>query len=234
MRTLFNIIFPRYCLLCKKSEINEDLLCKICTQELPYLRVHHCQICAIPLKNTAVDYCGSCLEKPPAFDHTIALFEYKEPVNHFITQLKFNQQLVYGELLARLLADKIKALSSDELPECLIPVPLHTHRLRERGYNQALCIARSLAKQLHIPLNYNDCLRFKATEAQSGLKVQARKNNVRNAFRLNRKIPFESVAIIDDVMTTGQTAHEFARLLKKNGVKRVEIWCGARVLLGNS
>lgn len=229
LNTFINCLFPRYCLLCKKIDIGGKLLCAQCEVELPYLETHHCKQCAIPLADIEAIYCGACLGKTPAFDHTIALFEYKEPVTQFIARLKFNEKLVYGELLGYLLAQKIKRhYGSSELPQCLLPVPLHLKRLRKRGYNQALCLARPIAKILQMPLNYEDCIRHKATEAQSSLNARARKKNLVNAFSLTKPLNYQYVAIVDDVMTTGQTLHEFARMLKKNGVKRVDVWCGAR------
>lgn len=229
--SLITCLCPTHCLLCHTLDLGKQLLCPDCEAELPFLKGPQCTHCAYPLPHSEATVCGACLKKTPAFDRTLALFEYQAPISHFITALKFNQELVYGKLLGDLFVKHLKNMRAlTQLPECLIPIPLHPKRLRERGYNQALCIARVLAKALQLPLEYQQYQRHKATEAQSGLKAPHRQRNVHNAFSLRIPTHYTHVAIIDDVMTTGCTAQEFAHVLKKSGVKIVEMWCCARVL----
>jgi len=114
------------------------------------------------------------------------------------------------------------------LPECIIPVPLHKHRLHERGFNQALELARLIARQLKVPLNYSLCRREKATPFQSGLSARQRKQNLRNAFNVIQTPAYNHVAIFDDVVTTGSTVNELARQLKEEGVEIIEVWAIAR------
>ena len=177
----------------------------------------------------AVNHCGACLKKPPWFDKTIALFFYQAPIERFIIELKFNKKLIYAKLLGTLMVEYLK--NQHTLPECIIPVPLHRKRLQERGYNQALEIARPLAKQLKIPLLTTACRRIKPTSAQLHLPASARRRNVKGAFRVDEGFSFKHVAIVDDVVTTASTVAELSKILKQAGVQMIEVWCCARVHL---
>jgi ComF family protein len=110
----------------------------------------------------------------------------------------------------------------------LIPVPLHPVRLRERGFNQALELARPLSQRLHLPLEPHVVQRCRHTRSQSELSGSARRQNMRHAFRLIAPLPYQHVALIDDVVTTGSTLNELARTLRQSGVKTIQIWAVAR------
>jgi len=117
------------------------------------------------------------------------------------------------------------------MPEIIIPVPLHRTRLRERGFNQALEIARPIARSLSIPVDYKSCERVRKTSAQSLLPAAERRKNIKGAFRVTRPIAARHVAILDDVMTTGHTVQELAATLRKAGVERIDVWVVARTSL---
>ena len=117
---------------------------------------------------------------------------------------------------------------SRNLPQLLIPVPLHGRRLRERGFNQAQELARILSARLSIPIDSHSLCRTRNTTAQSGLPKKERQRNIRNAFALTAKVASPHVAIIDDVMTTGLTVNEIAKILRASGVSEIEIWVFAR------
>jgi ComF family protein len=144
-----------------------------------------------------------------------------------VSGLKFQQKLAHGRVMAELLLAYIEQ-EMDEPPQLLIPVPLHRRRLRDRGYNQALELARPLSRRLGIPLDFKSCRRIRSTEPQSALQVKERRKNVRGAFEIKGKIPARHVALVDDVVTTGNTVAELARLLKRCGVVRVDVWAVAR------
>ena len=116
-----------------------------------------------------------------------------------------------------------------QVPDVLIPVPLHYQRLRQRGYNQALELARPIAKMLGIPIDIRSCRRRKVTKEQSGLQAKQRKSNVRDAFEVTGDLRNRSIAIIDDVMTTGSTVNELAKQLMQAGATTVDVWVCARV-----
>jgi len=174
--------------------------------------------------------CGACQRHPPPFDRCIAPLRYAGVVPYLITGLKFRARLVQGRLLGALLAAGVAAardMSGETLPNCIIPVPLHPTRLRERGFNQAWEIARGPARHLGLPIDNAGCVRTRATVPQTELKAKARQRNPRGAFAVVGQVP-ECVALVDDVVTTGATVGELARVLKQAGVQRVEVWAAAR------
>jgi ComF family protein len=132
-----------------------------------------------------------------------------------------------GRLLGTLLTRALQQAGAP-YPELLLPVPLHPARLRERGFNQAVEIARPLAQALGLPLDLNSCQRRRATAPQAGLEAIERRRNIRGAFALTRPLPARHLALIDDVVTTGSTVAELTRLLKRAGAERVEVWALAK------
>jgi ComF family protein len=177
--------------------------------------------------------CGECLQREPPFDAAFAPFVYGHPLDLLVTKLKFGRSLAAGRVLSELWLEAM-AEALPTRPDLLVPVPLHPSRLRERGYNQALELTRPLARALRIPLADTLLSRTKATAAQANLDAKARRKNLRGAFAfdgaaLNGTRPAKlHVALIDDVMTTGTTLRECARVLKRAGVARVDIWALAR------
>jgi len=195
------------CLLCHESTPKKLALCDDCEKFLPL---------AENIQN-------------PGFNKTIILFDYLFPVDKLITRLKFQHQLINANLFGQLLGNKISQLyHNQELPSLLIPVPLHPKRLRERGFNQALEIAKPISKKLHIAIDKKSCYRIRHTSAQSGLSRSDRLKNLVNAFDLKKPLTSNHVALIDDVITTGQTLRELANLLRKNGVEKIDVWCCAK------
>jgi ComF family protein len=173
--------------------------------------------------------CQSC-PFDPGFDLACAPYLYMYPVQHLVRGLKFEGRLAYGRVLGQLLAEA-RVRATDPLPEFLIPIPLHPDRYRNRGFNQAEKIASSVAHTLQIPLASKALVRIAATREQTTLTVLERRDNVRGAFRVHRLSRAAHVALVDDVLTTGSTASEAARVLKEANVDRVEIWTPARVHL---
>lgn len=113
-------------------------------------------------------------------------------------------------------------------PQLLIPVPLHRRRLRSRGFNQAIELAKPVSRRLNIPIDRTACQKLRHTQAQSELPAKVRIQNLKNAFQLTRAISASHVAIIDDIYTTGATTQTLAHTLKKHGVTTIEAWCLAR------
>ncbi|WP_078486960.1 ComF family protein [Solemya velesiana gill symbiont] len=148
-------------------------------------------------------------------------------MSKLIGHFKFNEELQYGALLSRLLQKEIESLQP-EMPELLIPVPLHPSRLKERGFNQALELARPLAKTFDIQLDLDTLHRTRATPHQIGLQRKERIKNVRGAFEMRGGIKADHVALVDDVITTGSTLRERAGVLRKSGVSQVDVWSIAR------
>ena len=169
--------------------------------------------------------CAACLQRPPPLDATWAAFLYAAPLDRLLPRYKFHGDLAAGRLLAQLMA---QAWSGDVRPQALVPVPLHQARLRRRGYDQALELARPLATALDLPLRCDLLQRVRATAAQSELDAAARRRNLRGAFRAGARDLPAHVALVDDVMTTGATVHAAAEALRRAGVARVDAWVCAR------
>lgn len=201
-------------------------LCLPCESELLRNRPC-CPRCALPLQRDE-PICGVCLKRDPPFTVAWAPFRYAYPLNQLVTQFKFGRQLAAGRVLGELLCDAAQ-LENPARPELLIPIPLHDQRLRERGYNQALELARPLARRLNLPIDAYALTRSRATPAQTGLDAKERRRNVHGAFSVKAKVQLPAhIALIDDVMTTGATLREATKVLRRAGVTRVDVWALAR------
>ncbi len=221
-------LFPQVCRLCLAPTGRGGTLCAACRSELPWLP-RTCAGCAIPLPaDTQATHCPQCQKTPPYLDQCQALFSYRAPVDQWIQGMKFRQDLTAARLLGELLARQVPANSKDG-PMNLLPVPLHRSRLRTRGYNQSLEIARPLARKGYL-LVPAVCRKHKATAAQSDLPARERRHNVRGAFSATRSLQGEHFLLVDDVLTTGATLNELARTLKNAGAERVEAWVIARTV----
>ena len=216
-------IFGGTCYLCRGA--SAGALCAPCSAELPYLARPRCPSCGLP--GTAETLCGRCLGEPPAFDATIAAFAYAFPADVLVQGLKFRSELALARLLADALYAEVRAASAGAV-DLIVPVPLHDLRLRERGYNQSMEIARGIASRLDVPLAADACARVRNTAAQLDLPLKARRENVRGAFSCRQALDGKTVAVVDDVMTTGATLSEVAATLKKFGAARVVNWVVAR------
>ena len=218
-------LFAPRCVACGDAGMPGRDLCAACHAGLPW-QGHACSRCALPLPQAEI--CGQCLQaNHPTLDAAHAAFDYAFPLDRLLPRLKFHRDFAAGRVLAQCMAERFAALPQ---PDALVPLPLHRARLRQRGYDQALELARPLAKALALPLR-NDLLhRRKATAAQSRLNADARKRNLRGAFAVNAGVPLPAhVVLVDDVMTTGASLHAAAVALRKAGVVRVEAWVCARV-----
>lgn len=219
-------LFPPLCLLCGAEGAAERDLCAGCASDLPR-NTQACNRCAMPLSPPAT-VCGECLRHPPSFQRACAPFLYQTPVDFLIKGLKFHGRLAHARLLGELLGAELAA-RSEPLPQALIPLPLHPARLRERGFNQALELARPVARRLNVPLlNYGR--RIRHTPPQMTLNATARRANIRGAFQATGPLPVRHVAVLDDVLTTGSTLREFAAVLAAAGAETIEVWALARTV----
>ncbi len=219
---IFRPGFP--CLLCGADTRSPSGLCPPCQADLPRT-AHPCPRCGEALPAPTDLPCGRCLRRPPPFDTLVAALAWETPVPGFVGALKFRERLPAARLLGHLLAE---AVSDRTRPDCLLPVPLHAARLRQRGFNQAVEIARFAARRLDLPLLPAALRRIRPTPPQQGLDAKARRRNLRGAFELAAPLPGSHVAIVDDVVTTGSTVGEIARLLRRTGAERVVVWAAAR------
>ncbi len=226
IESLRSFVYPPTCLLCD-SKGHKDLdLCQACADDLPRLE-HSCGRCALPVEQPNVSLCGACQRRPPAFGAAHALYRFQPPVSYLVHQLKFHGKLSHARLLVCLLAEHLLAILSD-LPEFIVQVPLHPKRVRERGFNQALELARHVGRRLEVPVDRACARRIRHTDPQTDLSAKLRRKNIRDAFEVRAPFATAHVAIVDDVITTGATVDELARALQKAGAQRVDVWCIAR------
>ncbi|MEE8211057.1 MAG: ComF family protein [Acidiferrobacterales bacterium] len=221
-------LFPGNCLLCAAHVLTDTDFCADCDAALPRLTAT-CPRCAAPMVEggMSVQPCGQCQQRTPAFARTLAMFQYAPPIDRLLQGLKYYRRLELARFLGRRLAAFVEGHAVANVDR-IVPVPLHSTRLRERGYNQSLEIARPLARRLGIPLDYESVRRERATEPQTGLPHKARQRNVRGAFSASDALAGLRVALVDDVMTTGHTVNTLARCVRQAGAKAVEIWVVAR------
>ncbi len=221
---LHRFVLPLRCLLCGGAGADDIDLCADCAAELPRNR-SCCARCALPLASSA-SLCGQCQRRPPPWDGAWAPFRYGWPLDRLESRYKFANDLAAGRVLSTLWQ---REPCPNALPQMLLSVPLHRSRLRRRGYNQALELARPLARALALPMRHDVLQRLRRTEAQTELDAIGRRRNVRGAFALREGVVLPPhVALLDDVMTTGATLAECTRVLKRAGVSHVDVWALAR------
>jgi ComF family protein len=220
-------LFSEACPCCGSATENGHAFCYPCSASLPY-NDHACSRCALPLPPEAPpdSLCGRCSRRPPHYQRAFAALSYQPPVSQLIGSLKFRRQLHLVRPLAELMIERLGPL--DARPDLLIPVPLHPLRLRERGFNQSLELARALAAHYALSLDWRCCRRIRATPAQSGLNERERRRNLRAAFRAEGDLRGLHLVLFDDVITTGATIGELSKTLMRAGAKRVDVWALAR------
>lgn len=227
---LLNALLPSVCALC--GDGCDGVVCAGCRAAYVLPRTR-CARCANPLPATPANVgpglrrddvvCGACLSDAPAFDATVAAADYAAPLDQLVLQLKFGARLALAPWFARMLRDAVLAHPGLPLPDLLCPVPLGSGRLAERGFNQALEIARPLAGALGVALHPRLAARTLETVAQSGVAPAQRRRNVRGAFAVTDPdlVVGRHVGLVDDVMTSGHTLGELAATLKRFGAARV-------------
>jgi ComF family protein len=220
-RRVANLAFGGSCFLCRGHAAG--MLCADCDAELPRLAGPACPSCG--LSSPADAPCGRCLARPPAYDATFAALAYEFPADELVRALKFRGELALAPFLGHLLAARLPRGAHADF---ILPVPLSAARLRERGFNQALEIARHVAAATGAALAPQLAERSRDTAAQIDLPVAERARNVRGAFRCTQALQGAEVAVVDDVMTTGATLEELAATLKRAGAARVSNWVVAR------
>lgn len=227
-----------HCVFCEeRCHSNTGLLCEPCLSDLEIVGPC-CSICSEDLNpgdNRSSQICGRCQTKPPWFDNCFIPFKYSFPLNSLIKQLKYKDKIFFSSLLASLFVNRYMN-SNRNLPDCIVPVPLHKHRLMRRGFNQADLISSKITREItgkiiknsSLPVDSQCCQRIKPTQQQTGMKKKQREVNIRNAFAIDSAVTYKHIAILDDVVTTGSTVNELSRVFKQAGVETVEIWACAK------
>ena len=212
------------CTLCGNPCQHHPLLCQYCQADLAYFdhNVVGYDLLSWPAINKLI--------QTKHFEHLLAIAPYVWPFSTWIGQLKYQHKTELAELLAYLMAEHWRQYLHVEKPDIepedlvVLAVPLHLKKWQERGFNQAHLIARKFAQTFHYAYRTDTIVRKKFTENQVGKSGTARRKNLKNAFRIdnNDRLPTH-VILIDDVVTTGTTANEICRLLKKRGVQNITL-----------
>lgn len=216
------------CVNCQsKLQISHHGICSRCDRQIS--RFPYCGCCGEHLTRNEL-HCGKCLRDEPSWQRMVIIGAYQPPLSTLIHRFKFQNQFWLDRSLARLLYLAIRQARRThqlELPEVILPVPLYHHRQWQRGYNQTALLAKWLSRWLNIPVREDLLVRTKHTPTQRGLTAQARRKNLKNAFDVTnkwQKCGYKSVCLLDDVITTGSTLNEIAKLLRINGVEHIQVW----------
>ena len=216
-------VLPQCCLLCGAVS-GPELVCERCDAMLPRLGTTTCKVCSLPLPTGSL--CGTCLASRPHYTTVTAVFAYAFPIDTLIHAFKYGGNLAIGRFMGETLAKTVRCRAVD----LIVPMPLSAGRLRERGFNQSLEIARYVSAATRIALADDVVSRPRHAPAQASLPWSERERNVRGAFVCTDTCNGLRIAVIDDVMTTGATLNELAKTLHRAGACEVQGWVVARAL----
>ncbi len=198
-------------------------ICHYCDSLLPRLGPA-CRQCATPLPNDNLSLCGHCIKKPPAIDNVFATYRFEEPLRTLLHDFKYREKLHLSHFLVQKMLLNPPDISAGT---CLIPVPIHRKRLYHRGFNQAAILAHQLNKHINVHYLSNHIQKIKNTAPQAELEAKARRRNLRGSFKL-KPIHYQHIILVDDLITTGNTANELAYQLKRQDAHQVSLWCIAK------
>jgi len=227
VRNIDAALMPKHCVLCGMSSPPTDTsICGGCYEDLPWVQ-NSCGRCATPVGAALAEgvHCATCQANPPPFVSAVAKLEYTFPIDAAIKAMKFNRRLDYVPAFVDLLIDSMACLAEDI--DALVPVPLHWRRQATRGFNQAEELCIPLMQHTGLPTLRN-VRRMRATPYQSALDAGRRQANLKSAFAVCGRITAQHALIVDDVITTGETSGELARVLLENGAERVSVLAIAR------
>ncbi len=220
---LFDRLFKQRCQLCTADDGGEFGLCDACYKDLPWHTAPQCPQCGLSSNGLV---CGSCLNSPPDFDAVHSLFTYDFPLDVMMQRYKYGSMLNLGHTFGKMLGNKTSLADVD----LVVAMPMHPARLKDRGFNQALEIAKIITQNNPEKLDYQSVQRQKLTPPQASLPLKGRVRNIKGAFIASNHLNGKRIAIIDDVMTTGASLNELAKTLKQAGASHVECWVVARTL----
>lgn len=220
---LLNLIFVPKCIFCKKilSLETDFFVCEDCLKTLPYVKGFVCKICGKPIDMVYGNpLCFDCKNNKIYFEKAISVFFYEKNVRNAVISLKFHKNTFVAKTLAGYMAEKAREFKEIDY---ITFVPLHKKRLKKRGYNQSFLLAQKISENQNIPILENLLIKSVETKVQSSLSKKERIQNIKNSFEVNKEIDIKNkvLLLVDDVLTTGATANECAKMLKKSGAKRV-------------
>lgn len=225
--SLLGILFPTRCPLCRNASHASSALpiCTSCWITIPRYKGPACVQCGLPTVSVHTERCGNCTEDPPSFVSARSYGLYEGVLKEAIHLLKFNGHRRLAKPLAALLSDL-------DLPaaDALVPVPIHLNQLRAREFNQTALIARQVSRITGIPLMIDTLSKVKDTAAQIDVDRKERLRNLKKAFSASGQVNGKRILLVDDVITTGATMRECAKVLRKAGAAEVNVIALARSL----
>ncbi len=227
---IVDLFFPPLCSGCGGYVKGNRFFCLECESKIKPVLPPFCPLCGRPYHLGEMHLCGECLKDTPFFKAARSVFFYEGPVREAIISFKFKENIALRKFWVREILFFLGSFLQKIKPEVILPVPLHIKRLRQRGYNQSLLIAKDLAAKLGLRCEARVLRKVKATPPQVGLTAAERERNVRGSFAVKKKerIKGKCVLLIDDVFTTGSTVNECARVLMQAGAKAVFVITLAR------
>ena len=234
LKSFITLLFPPICHLCREFifDAGEVRLCNDCLAKAPPLISPLCSCCGHPFSGAgrADHLCGPCITDPPPFSAARAALLYEGSTREMIHQFKYGKRVMLRRPLGLLAASRLNAFAGEFKADLILPVPLHTRRLRERGFNQAILLGEIFSKKWGVALSRNNLKRIRWTEPQVNLGAAERAANVRGAFAIasEKEIAGKRIFLVDDVYTTGSTAKECSRILMKSGAAVVAVLTVAR------
>lgn len=223
---ILDLIYPPRCIFCTSiiPIEKEKGICEECRKNLSFIKGKVCKKCGKPLEESlSKEVCSDCKENPPGYEKGQAVFIYEGLVKDMIYRFKYGGHREYAKYLGKLMAIQIKEEGIRGDIDLIIPVPIHSGRKKKRGYNQCEELAKVISKELNIPMETSILIRAKETRPQSGLSTIQRKNNMKNAFKLNDNLDIchKNILLIDDIYTTGATINSCSKLLRKKKINKV-------------
>lgn len=229
LREFLNLLLPRICLLCS-GIVEDEGFCEKCFDNIKLIKSPQCRCCGMPFisQETEDHLCGACIKKRRPFSIARSIGIYEGVLLEAVQRLKYNGKTSLARPLAKLMTKEF-SMNNYNL---IVPVPLHKTRLKERGFNQSLLLARELSKLYNLPIDYLNLRKIRATDPQVNLKGKERIANIKGAFAVKNGAGFKNkkILLIDDVYTTGATVTECSKVLKKAGAKTVDVLTLARVV----
>lgn len=220
----------RRCTLCDTHRLHHQNLCQLCISEMPE-NTHACTGCALPLAKHQVSLCRKCTKKHPIWQHCYTAQKYEIPADYLVKRFKYTGDKAAGLAMAEQMWSSAAPFRDSLKGAIFLAVPLHKDRLIERGFNQSEFLAAELARRCSGVLLRHVLLRTRPTCSQAGLNKKTRIGNVKNAFFVNELYTDKRVVLVDDVLTTGSTASECCRILRRAGVDDLTLWCFARAMM---
>ncbi|MEK9627666.1 MAG: ComF family protein [Nitrospinota bacterium] len=237
---VLNLFFPQNCIFCGGGlREGGEFLCRACFKDISFINSPMCSICGVPA-DISYDFpredfsCGLCRKSTYQFDHARSLGHYDTVLRELIHHFKYQKQLGVLSDIEDLLNIYFSKVTGNYSGFTVSPIPLHFNKMRERGFDQAFLLARQVAGILHAPLESALLRRVSSTSTQVTKARAERAQNIKGAFEVNRpeNVVGKKILLVDDVFTTGATANEAAKILKKSGAEKVYVFTLGRVVVG--